>query len=89
MARHEIGTHIDGDNPRIKCECGREFPATVHPVESDNWESPEWYAHVREHRHRRHVTKLRAARRIATVDYDDPDAVANAIGRLMRLVNER
>lgn len=86
MSRHEVGTHIEGPNPRIQCECGAEFPAIKHPVEPDQFESPEWYAHVREHRHQRSVTKLRAARRIATVDYEDRDAVATAIGRLMRLV---
>jgi hypothetical protein len=90
MTRHEVGTHIDGDNPRIKCECGQEFPAVRHPVEPGELESPEWYAHLRRHRHRRYVASLERAKVILNeVDLNDPDSVAQAWGRLMKLVSER
>ena len=49
---HEIGQRRGaGKTAVIICMgCGLEFPAEQHPVERDQYESPEWVAHVLAHR---------------------------------------
>lgn len=90
MSRHEAGRNdwdfvIGGpDVPKIVCECGQRFTAEVKDGE---WESPDWIAHVREHRHLRYVETLKQVQDLVMkVNLDNPDAVALAMGRLMKLV---
>lgn len=53
LERMQSGTHngatVQGNDVygwRMVCDCGTTFNAYRHPVERDQFESPQWYAHV-------------------------------------------
>jgi hypothetical protein len=53
----------------VKCDgCDRRFPSYRHPVEKDEWESPEWERHAR--RMQWPHTALRGCD-VSREDYDD------------------